>query len=336
MNKMETYTTDKDCFSLFTNFSDASERLKVTASSAAHLMEFRNKLEKLSKEKMCSKAYPNMHRHMTDAAYEAEYHTRIISKYGLNAMNELRDSGMLNKTLDRIIKGSEITKKSIPDAISKAKKHLSKEFKDIDTSFLDEALSVYDQLDIELRVEKEKIFVEGRLGDGGKVRFPVSAGPKPGNKGRLSSSEFFTGLSSGEAIKVAGAYWVPENCHHRERAPFGNLMEKDLDIYGAYVGAMKNSNELSYLYARRLEEVGTPSISGRDPVTAILVALAIVAAALVISGIVIEIGCAADAWSGDVCDYGFWLIFAGIILGGVVCVASGFCELVIGVIAVSI
>jgi hypothetical protein len=99
------------------------------------------------------------------------------------------------------------------------------------------------------------------------------------------------------------------------------------------VAAQKNASELMYAYARQVSEVGTGYLSGRDPVTAVLVALAVVAAALVIAGATIEIGCATGAFSGDVCDYGFWLILSGIVLGGIVCVAAGACTLVVGVLA---
>jgi hypothetical protein len=334
------YSKDPKGLPLFTNLDAASSRLEAMTSSFTHLVEFREMLNTIAKDGNCRKLYPNLRRHVADAAFDAERHSRLASKLGLDAMNELRDSGTLQQSLRRAIAEIEKSKDPsalIPDNINRAKEFFAKHYKQLDTAFFDEALSHYRQLEIQLGSHKNKIAVEAKLGDGRPVIFRIDPAGNPGASGRISSSEFFGGLSAPEVLKTIGPVWTQEDCHHRDQWDPQIFEGGDLDLYGGYVGGLKSSNELLYNYARRVDEVGTPYLNGRDPLTAILVGLAIVAAVLIISGVVIEIGCATGAWSGDVCNYGIWLILFGVIIGGgVLCVALGACQLVLAIIAVAV
>jgi len=117
------------------------------------------------------------------------------------------------------------------------------------------------------------------------------------------------------------------DCHHRWALVPGAVPEI-LDVYGAMIGGMSLAKQSAYAHARKLDELGLATREGRDPITAIVAIVVAVAVALIVAGATIEVGCAEGWWSGGVCDWGWGLLFAGIVLGGIVCVATGSCAFV--------
>jgi hypothetical protein len=320
-----------ECLKLVADFENALDRLDVASGAAAHMKDFQRMLDSIAGGK--APECRNMREQAAEMAFDAERQTRVMGRLGLDAMNELRDSGMLEQALTRAAKEVSRThgKEVLPAAIKRAKKALAEQAPGMDTTFLDEAARLLERHEVSVRSERQGLRVELAMGDGTKMSYRIDPVSRPGSVGRVGSRELFAVDQT--TLKAPVATFRPEDCHHRNQVVAQAHEAMAIDHYGLFVGAQKNASELIYAYARQVSEIGAGYLSGRDPVTAVLVALAIVAAALVIAGATIEIGCAAAAWSGDVCDYGFWMVLGGIVLGGIACVTAGACTAVAGVLA---
>lgn len=323
---------ENNCLGMFTNFDHELQRLQLAVSSFEHLSKFKNTVETVyqNRSELEKEGCKNLGQSIADLAFEAEKYSRVSSKLSLESFNFLRDSGNLEKVLEKLTKNAAKAKNGrefFPNILKNAGKALAKQDLNLDLSFLQKAEEFFQQVKLETKPDKNRTRVNFNLFDGRKSSFVIDSKSRPGGLGRVSVAEYF----SRENILLGNPtpIYTPDDCHHAIQYDPGMVKHPIIDAYGSFVATQKLSNELIYSYARRVDELGAGRVEGKDPVTAAVgIALAI-AATLFIAGVVIEVGCAEGWWDGDVCDWGWGLIAAGIIIAGIVCVASGYCNLVV-------
>jgi hypothetical protein len=321
----------KDCFDVLVNLDAAEERVQTAMAAYSRYASYwtlHNKVREQDPKEL--ESCPELLRQVAERAVDGERDLRILLKEGIDAVNEVADSGRLESVIEKA--NDFFTKHSLADlenGLRAAQKGLAKRYPAADLSFLDSAFDLLKKNVESLQVEKGNITVTYKAGDKKTERVVIEAKPRPGQVGRFSARDFF-----GRPITASVPVYVPADCHHRTQTATDNDLGKILDVYGSLLGGFAAAKESAYRHVRKVNEIGITRRRGNDPITAIIVIVAAVAAALVIAGVVIEVGCAAGAWSGDVCDWGWGFIVAGIILGGILCVAAGACDLVINGIVV--
>lgn len=319
----------KSCYEAIADLDVLRQRLQRTANTYKHIKNYQRFHDEIVRSLRDDPACAERIRpHLAERAYEAEAHARVLCDDTLATLNELRDSGQLEPALQRAAQRMSRIQESPVDALHAVRRGLREDWPELDTGFLDEAEHLFKQQGIRIRRTKGRnpaasIEVGGEVHD-----FTVSAAPRPGAPGGVTREEFFAGTNYGPLAPEV-ALLVPSDCHHRLTIS-PTRHDAPIDAYTTLVASLTVLREQMYHHARQMEEVGPSDLQGNAPIVAIAVALIIIGAALVIAGAVIEIGCAAGAWSGSVCDWGWVLLGFGVIfVAGGICVAVGACAFVV-------
>jgi hypothetical protein len=325
-------TDERDCFRLLLNFEDAEERLVDGAgrySSFADYWEFHNAFRDSSVERdECS----NLRIQLAEKGVQAERELRILLNRGLDTLNELMDSSKMTSVLERAVEFFQTNgSKEFASGLAEAKKALAEHYSDIDFGFIDEAINQLEAFDIDIKSSGGRLHVGIKAGDDDRHAIFLEPQSSPGERGRVSTREFFRPSSNGSVLTSFLPGLVADDCHHKNQLP--GVIEggpSPFDIYGGLVGSFAMAKEGMYRHVRNMQEIGIGRHRGGNPIVAIVIILAVVAAALIVAGATIEIGCAAGAWNGSICDWGWFLILAGLVVGaGAVCVALGECTFVV-------
>src|SRR6476660_1139288 len=81
-----------------------------------------------------------------------------------------------------------------------------------------------------------------------------------------------------------------DDCHHERQTLIRD--RKRVVVYDTLVGVFGLARESMYRHARVVDRFGRAHLRGEDPITAAGIVIAVIAAAAVVAGAVIEIGCA--------------------------------------------
>lgn len=321
-----------DCYRLVADLDTLRGRLERAAAAYTYIKGYQRFHDEVRRsmrdDPRCAET---LRPHLAERAFTAEAHTRLLCDDTLATLNELRDTGQLEKALGQAAVRFGRVHESPGEALKAVQEGLGEAWPELDTSFLGEAEQIFERQKLKVRPAKGKNPAGSITVGERKYDFTVSATPKPGLPGRVSREEFFGGTARGP-VTSGMQVLVPNDCHHRHTI---SAAEHDvpIDAYTTFVTSLAVARESMYHHARKMDEVGPSALEGKDPVTAVIVAIIVIGAALVIAGATIEIGCATGAWTGSVCDWGWIMLGFGVIfVAGGICVAVGACELVVGVL----
>jgi hypothetical protein len=255
---------------------------------------------------------------IADRAYDAEIDGRILVKHALDSLNDLRDSGELYGLLDQVREDfSKNDDQYFMDILDREGKKAREKLGDGSVDIFREAVNSVKKLELKFSSKDDRIVVSRRNASGEADKVEIATTRQAGQMGRVSSGEFFGGRD-GKAFISPNRIFVPIDCHHRP-ARVGETHRLPLDIYAGAVGGLAMTKSLLYQHARRVSELGPRGLRGEDPVTAILVTIAVIGAALVIYGIA----------TGN----GYVTVFGAILIVGAALVAFGGFALVLAVVA---
>lgn len=253
---------------------------------------------------------------LADRAYKAEAAMRVLSRHGLDAMNELRDTGRLARVGEwaRSIDGQQLDF----DEALRLCRELDTDSAGIDLSCLDVLPDLARQRGLKAIAKRGRIRLTGRGIQGEEREIAIEMSPHNGSMGRIGRGEFFGARGAAGPFATSIPVYSPDTCHHRERV-LDRHRASIVDAYASVLSGMASANQIMYRHARQVEAFGRGGIRGNDPVTAI------VGAVIVVVGIVlVAVGAAVDSPA----LIGFGIIT---ILGGV-CIAAGLCTLVVGLL----
>jgi hypothetical protein len=309
-----------DCFETMTDLTSARERLRIVDASLRSLRRYNEQRHRIER---C----PNSGRQLAERAYEAEKDLRIILKMGLDTLNELVDSGRLESAFHP--EPSQVGKQ-VPfyEAFNGVKQFFSghKDFADIDTTFLDDAMEIFREHDVTAEWTRSGLLTRFKDATGEIHAHQLDARAMPGDLGRISAREFFSAKSSVGLTPMLPALG-DEDCHHEKQTLIHNT--ERLAAYDTLVGVFGLARESMYRHARVVDRFGRAHLRGEDPLTAALIILGVVAAAALVAGVTIMVGCAEGAWTGNICFWGLGLFIGGGALGAAVACIYGLCKIVL-------
>lgn len=296
--------------------ADHMARLRAVLSCVGVLRDYQSFLDgvdrDIGQDRTCHIA-PDM---LAERAYEAEAAMRVLSRHGLDAMNELRDTGYLARVGEwaRSIDGQEL---DFGEALRLCRE-LETEEPGIDLSCLEILPDLVRQRRLKAVSRRGRIRLTGKGMQGEEREVAIEMSPQNGSLGRIGRSEFFGARGASGPFATSIPVYSPETCHHRELV-LGRHRTPIVDAYASVLSGMASANQIMYRHARQIEVFGRGGIRGNDLV------MAIIGAVVAIVGIVlITIGAATDT-PGLV---GFGIVM---VIGGV-CVAVGICSLIAGIL----
>lgn len=272
---------------------------------------------------------------LSEKAYDIEAKMRLLMYHAMESLNKAYDSGRLEDALSQVYKQSPKSKAKVfgEETITGAMNYFKEKHTEVDTSFLEKALAMIRKRNISIEAAKEGELIIHSTDENGKPqKSHVSVGKVPMSTGRISKAEFL-GKGTFSVFPGADSLFNDDNCHHRRPVSVETEVVHTHDAYERTVNNFLHLKESAYRHARLIDEFGVPHLKGDDPFTIIVAIIGIVAAALIIAGVTIEVGCSNGAWSGDVCNLGWGLIGLGVVFaaGAIVCAVSG-CTIIIGLI----
>jgi hypothetical protein len=322
----------QDCLGLLSDPVTTQRRMVASATAYADFERYwdlHNQVRTWKREgdPRCA----NLEYQVRDRAIAAERDLRVLLDDALGALNDLRDSGGLKSSIDEATRafGKGMTIADLRKGLALAESTLSERYPGIDFRVIQRAGERLAESVLKIGSRKDGLQLELAVPGGASRKVVLDTRPSPGELGRVGRREFFdpgASASAGALGEVFGGLippFVPDDCHHRQ--PDYVVDIDRIDAYASLVGSFANAKQSMYRHVRKVTELGVGRVRGEDPITAILIIGAVVAAVLIISGVTINIGCQNGWWSGDVCNWGWGLMFAGVVLGGIVCVASGAC-----------
>jgi hypothetical protein len=314
------------------------ERIQTLAASYSRYENYWALYNSLREQIKYKVGFPlNLTKQVVERSFDAERHLRVLLKEGLDTLNELVDSGGMEsaiKTGTAFFEQGRTFAEVLGEGFELAQEALKQRYPEQEFGFLDEGMQRLREHKVSISSERGRLLVQMTPADGRERRFFIDPQPQPGQLGRISSSAFFNPRIAGGIYSNVPPIFVPEGCHHHNQvvALAETATPGTLDVYGSLVGGFGVAKGSMYHHARKTDEIGLSRFRGNDPVTAVLIIGAVVAATLIIAGVTINIGCQKGWWSGDVCNWGWGLVFAGVVLGGIVCVAAGLCDFVLAIL----
>jgi len=255
---------------------------------------------------------------MSDRAYDAEAAGRTLIAAGLQTVNELRDSGGLYEAMQAL--AAELKEADADELASRLENQIDEiraRFGEGAEAPLQEAADRIREAKFTVASSKERLV----LGRPSLVKeqedIALGFGPQPGQRGRVSVSDFFSTDPTVNRV-WPGRLYVPDDCHHRP-VLVGPYEMPNIDAYAGILSGLAATKGALYQHARRVDELGHRGMRGNDPVTAILIGIAVVGLALVIIG----------AATGN----GYVVAFGTLLIVGAALVAFGGFALIIGVLA---
>jgi hypothetical protein len=329
-------STQQDCFGLLSDVGTVERRTVTSATAYSNFERYwdlHNQVRawKRDGDPRCT----NLEYQVRDRAVGAERDLRILLDDAVGALNDLRDSGTLKSSIDEAARafGKGTTIGDLRKGLALAETALSERYPGVDFRAIRMASERLGESVSKIGTQKDALQLHLAVPGGGDRKVALDTRARPGELGRIGQREFFDPRTSALPGVVGAVHvpiyppFVPDDCHHRQLDVAVDIDR--IDAYSSLLGSFANAKQSMYRHVRKVTELGVGRARGEDPITAILIVGAVVAAVLIIAGVTINIGCQQGWWSGDVCNWGWGLIFAGVILGGIVCVASGACSLVL-------
>ena len=310
---------ESPCAGLLGGKGRAERRFADALSAVSELSDYRKLLSEIQQMSPEARAScPGLSAAVTDRAFDAEVAGRVLIKHALDSVNELRDEGIFYDAFGKLAR--ELSGDGAKGFFEKLRKEAGparERFGGAAADLLDEASRAAEALGLGFSTERGALLVRRKNGPQGEDQFRLATTRQLGQAGRVSSAEFFGGRN-GRAFVTPPSLYTPIDCHHRPIRVRSDVAV-DIDVYAATVGGLGATKGLLYQHARRVAELGPRGLRGEDPVTAILVAIAVVGAALVIYGIATN-------------DPGL-AVFGAILIVGSAFVAFGGYALVLAVVA---
>jgi len=313
-----TEVPSRACFELAADPSALKERLRAALGSYAGLEAYRSLLERADTQRPDISACTGLQRLLADRAYDAETNMRRLVKYGLDTLNELRDTGQLPTLLNEF---QDLGSAGLLERkLSQAKDLVTKAYPGVPTSYLDEAFKFVKQQEVRIHTKDENIVFSMKAPDGSNPHVAISPGGMPGAPARVDVADFF-GARPDAIIGSGSSVFAPNNCHHRHLIEIGATRVPLVDLYGGTLAGFSTANQMMYQHARKVDEVGHGVLHGRCPVT-------IIAAVIVAVGVVLVVVGAVAAAEGQ--SWGWGLIGLGlVVIAGGICVGVGACSFIV-------
>jgi hypothetical protein len=221
--------TKPDCYFLIVDQDHARQRLQMAVESLSFLRRYRDNLRSLER---C----PNIHRTLAEKAYEAEGHGRLLLRYGLEALNELKDSGALEHHFASVAQYVE-QHQAIPfaDACSGIKDIFRQELPTLDTQFIDELLAVAGGLRFEIAAQNTELSVTLLTEEEGQRDYVIATKRQPGDIARIGIQQFFSEPTGGLFSRSVGMF-ASEYRHESGKLSDTNIIRKRVDPYASIVG----------------------------------------------------------------------------------------------------
>jgi len=273
-----------DCAAILHDPERALRRLGAALEAVAELDRYRELLLQVQALAPSDAARcPGLAATVTGRAYAAETAGRILLKHALDSLNDMRDGGWLYAEFGSFAAGF-----AGPDGgdawferVRQDAGAARQRFGESAGRLLEQAANARQALGLSFVFEQDTLVVRQRDLDPDGVR--IATLQQTGQAGRMSPEQLFQGARlAGFARPLTVP--APSDCHHRPvLVPRQGV--RPVDLYAAALGGIVASKDMLYQQARRNDELGPRGLRGEDPVTAILVAIAVIGAALVVYGI---------------------------------------------------
>lgn len=320
--KKKSYIGDRACMQAIMDTGDLQEQLQFVTSLHQKLINYKTffgHARKLSLEH--PHCYQGLNQRVKDKAYNLEQEVRIATKFGLDAVNKIKDTNSLS-LLSRSFAIKDKESLIGPERLKMIEKNLSEHVAEIEPLFLKEAGELIRTYDISARYEvKPEPFVSGQFKDknGDKQKFEMQLRSTPGSLARVSSYDLF----KTDFLKVTSTLTEPEKCHGQP-PQFLKLPVKILPWvhYEKMVEVLIMGKDCMYKHARQVDELGLVAFRGNaygGEIAFIIALVIIIIAALASTGL--TIACIVqNASNQDVCISALVL---GILAGAVAGIEAG-------------
>ena len=307
---------DKKFINLVFNRKKTEEQFRIMAGCCEKLINHLSVYQTAGNSN-----YPYLSDVLQEMLIDTELSFRILAKEHVDLWNNANDLGMVEYALEQIVHSQADLRKEFKPALEKAHMVLKDNFPNVDLEFMNQIPNLLKDMKFSVSSEKNHIKVSNISGDE-KQEFFIDPQPRVGQMGRVDSSQLF------QPNKFKGATMVRPTIDMCDSRKNENNINKILDPYQAMVQGISFSKNWLYKNRRLFSEFRPSRFTGNEPV--ILIIGFIIALALFLAGTVINLGCAAEWWSGDFCDWVGWLLLGlAVIIGGVTCVLGG-CALIFG------
>jgi hypothetical protein len=230
-----------------------------------------------------------LHAQLAERAFEAESQLRMLIAEGLNSVNDLRDSGMLQLGLESLataIENGEPDFRIMVEESAKQAQHLL----NLPEAFTGKVLKLIDHRGITVRCDKgsQELVVRARGVENESEETRVRIKPRSGDIGRISLENFFGGEGGAFSIAPEPSGGEAADCHGR----VGQMQRpKSIDAYSGMLGNLASAREAMYRHARKVMQYGHGStLRTQDPLTVAAVVLGVAAAVYIISLILTTTG----------------------------------------------
>jgi hypothetical protein len=255
---------------------------------------------------------------LTDQAYEAEAAGRVLIAAGVQTANELRDSGHLYEAVQALAGELKVADSDeLASWLEREHDEIRDRYGEVAGNAIQEAADRVRQAKLAITSSDQRLVLTRPAAQRKLEEVALAFGPQPGQRGRVSVADFFS-PDPAVARVWPGRLYLPPDCHHRPV----RVRAEDIGVVDAYAGVLAGlaaTKGSLYQHARRVDEVGHRGMRGNDPVSAILIGIAVVGAVVAIVG-------AATGNTG-------LIAFGVLLIVGAALVAFGGWTLIIGVLA---
>lgn len=276
---------ESPCAAILGSKDRAERHLADALSAVSDFRDYRKLLgdvQAMSPEDRAS--CPGLAAAVTDRAFDVESSGRILIGQALDSVNNLRDEGGFYAAVAKM--AQQLSKNGAQDFFEQLRNEAGaakERFGDAAADLLNEAARSSKALGLQFSSQRGSLLIGRKQGPQGEDQIHLATTRQLGQAGRVSSAEFFGGRN-GRAFVTPPSLYIPIDCHHRPIAVPTKTVAA-LDAYAATVGGLAVTKGLLYQHARRTAELGPRGLRGEDPVTAILIGIAVLGAGVVVYGI---------------------------------------------------
>jgi hypothetical protein len=276
------YENESPCAGILGGKDRAERRLADALSAVSDFRNYRKLLvdiQAMSPEDRAS--CPGLAAAVTDRAFDVEASGRVLISQALDSINNLRDGGGFYNAVARA--AQQLSKNGAQDFFEQLRHEavVAKEkFGDAAAELLNGAAEMSEAMGLQFSSQRGSLVIRRKQEE---VQLQLATTRQLGQAGRVSSAEFFGGRN-GRAFATSPSLYTPSDCHHRPIVVRTDRLAA-VDAYAAVVGGLAATKGLLYQHARRTAELGPRGLRGEDPVTAILIGIAVIGAGLVVYGI---------------------------------------------------
>jgi hypothetical protein len=239
---------------------------------------------------------------LAERAARAELHMRILISAGLDALNELHDLGLLQRTLRAVIeKPGDVNGVTLPEAVRKAKEVLIQRYPDQPWDWMESASNLVS--DVKVTFSPDGDALGATIVQGSKTTI-LSLKPESGE--RTDTAAFFS--SGTDRIYTAtSVFFVPDP---------NTEPTVSRSAYDSSIDGLAFAREWVYRHARNAAEGNSPVRTGAGPAV-LAVVLLVVGIFLVTVGVVTTYVCEHDkekwacTWAAILLPIGLALLGAG-------------------------